>query len=86
MKFKIDIDCSPEEAREFFGLPNVEKLNETIMARVQEHMTSQMANMDPESLMKAWMPAGTKVMENFQEQFFSQFSPDAKKPDAKKKD
>lgn len=79
MKFKIDIECSPEEAREFFGLPDVQKLNETMMAQVQEQMTSQIGTMDPEALMKAWMPTGAKVMENFQEQFFSQFSPDTKK-------
>ena len=79
MKFKIDIECSPQEAREFFGLPNVEKLNETIMSNVQEQMAGQMANMDPETLMKIWMPAGTKVFENMQEQFFSQFSSGSKK-------
>ena len=79
MKFKIDIECSPQEAREFFGLPNVEKLNETIMSNVQEQMAGQMANMDPETLMKIWMPTGTKVFENMQEQFFSQFSSGSKK-------
>ncbi len=27
MKVNIEIDCSPEEARQFMGLPNVEKVN-----------------------------------------------------------
>ncbi|OYW47152.1 MAG: hypothetical protein B7Z33_02020 [Sphingomonadales bacterium 12-68-11] len=27
MKVNIEIDCSPEEARQFMGLPNVEKAN-----------------------------------------------------------
>ncbi len=74
MKFKINIECSPQEAREFFGLPNVEKLNETIMVTVQDQMTSQIANMDPETLMKSWMPAGVNVFETMQEQFYNQFS------------
>ena len=78
MKFNIEIDCSPEEAREFFGLPNVEKFNDMMMAQVQEQFASQMKSMDADTLMKTWMPAGQKAMENFQEQFFSQFS---KKPD-----
>jgi hypothetical protein len=73
MKFKIDIECTPQEARDFFGLPNVETLNKAIMDHAQEQMTSQMSAMDPETFMNTWMPAGTKMMENFQQQFFSQF-------------
>ena len=30
MKFTIDIDCTPQEARTFFGLPDVTQLNETM--------------------------------------------------------
>ncbi len=81
MKFNIEIDCTPEEAREFFGLPNVEKFNDMMMAQVQEQFASQMKNMDADTLMKTWMPAGQKVMENFQEQFFSQFSKKADNDD-----
>ena len=79
MKFSIDIDCSPQEARDLFGLPNVEKLNQAIMANVQEQMASQISGMDPETLMKTWMPAGANVFEKMQEQFFSQFSGGANK-------
>ncbi len=81
MKFNIEIDCTPEEAREFFGLPNVEKFNDMMMAQVQEHFAGQMQNMDADTLMKTWMPAGQKAMENFQEQFFSQFSKKADNDD-----
>jgi len=81
MKFNIEIDCTPEEAREFFGLPNVEKFNDMMMAQVQEQFASQMKNMDADTLMKTWMPAGQKVMESFQEQFFSQFSKKADNDD-----
>jgi hypothetical protein len=28
MKFTINCDCTPEEARRFFGLPDVEQMNE----------------------------------------------------------
>ena len=31
MKISIDIDCSPQEARAFFGLPNVEPIQEAGM-------------------------------------------------------
>ena len=74
MKFKIEIECPPDEAREFFGLPNVEKLNSMMMGELQDKMTEQVNSMDPEALMKTWMPAVAKTWETFPEQFFSGFA------------
>ncbi len=34
MKFTINVDCTPEEARRFFGLPDVDQMNEAM----QENM------------------------------------------------
>ncbi|MDP7524359.1 MAG: DUF6489 family protein [Arenicellales bacterium] len=75
MKFKIEIECPPDEAREFFGLPNVEKLNSMMMTALQETISSQINTMDPETLMKTWMPAVAKSWETFPEQLFAGFSP-----------
>ena len=33
MKVNIEIDCSPEEARRFMGLPDVEQANEIYVDR-----------------------------------------------------
>jgi len=58
MKFTIDIDCTPEEARAFFGMPSVEALNAKIMEEVQRRMMEHLRTMDPDALAKVWMPAG----------------------------
>jgi hypothetical protein len=58
MKVKIDIDCTPEEARSFFGLPDLGPLNEQMTAIMSERMKTAMGAMDPEAIMKAWMPGG----------------------------
>jgi hypothetical protein len=58
MKVKIDIDCTPEEARTFFGLPDLGPLQQEMLKAMQEKMTGAMGAMDPESIMKAWMPGG----------------------------
>lgn len=68
MKFSIDIDCTPEEARSFFGLPNVEVLNKAIMDQVQTQMMERMKAMAPEEIMKAWMPNGA-AWDQFQKMF-----------------
>ena len=61
MKIKIDIDCTPGEARAFLGLPDVAPMQEAMLAEMQERMREAMAGGDMESLMQAWMPAGLGV-------------------------
>lgn len=38
MKVTIDIDVTPEEARRFLGLPDVERLQEQLLANAQEYL------------------------------------------------
>jgi hypothetical protein len=58
MKVKIDIDCTSEEARAFFGLPDLGPLQKEMLGVMQDRMKSAMDAMDPEAIMKAWMPGG----------------------------
>jgi hypothetical protein len=56
MKIKIDIDCTPEEARRFLGLPDVAPMQEAMMKEIQDRMMANLQAMDPETLFKTWMP------------------------------
>lgn len=58
MKISIDIDCTPEEARRFFGLPDFTPLHETFVSELQTHMQKAMTGMNAEQLVKTWMPGG----------------------------
>jgi len=58
MKVKIDIDCTPQEARAFLGLPDVEPLQRVMMKELEGRMTSFMSTLDPEAVFRAWMPSG----------------------------
>jgi hypothetical protein len=73
MKVHIDIDCTPEEARTFFGLPDVAPMQEVVMKELQDRMMAAMRSMDPETLMKTWMPAGIAGLEQMQKMFWQQF-------------
>lgn len=73
MKIHIDIDCTPEEARHFFGLPNVQPMQEALMARLQDRMARYFDAMEPEALMKIWFPGGLTGLSAFQEQLWRQF-------------
>ena len=78
MKISIDIDCTPEEARTFLGLPDVAAFQESMMKSAQAQMAEHFQNLDPEALMKIWMPSGLKVWEGMQEAFTAQFTGGAK--------
>jgi hypothetical protein len=71
MKIRIDIDCSPDEARTFFGLPAVESLHKTMVAEIEERLKAGLAAMTPEDMLKTWMPAGVEGFEQMQKTFWS---------------
>ena len=77
MKITIDIDCTPDEARTFFGLPDVKPMQEALIAQLQERMSANLAAMDPETLIKTWMPMGLQGLqglEQMQKAFWAQMS------------
>ena len=58
MKIKIEVDCTPDEARTFFGLPNLDPVHDVMTDAMKEQAEKAASMMDPETLMKAWMPGG----------------------------
>jgi hypothetical protein len=72
MKIKLDIDCAPDEMREFFGLPQVKPLQEELLKEVQERLRASIKAMDPETMIKTWLPATLKGFEQLQEMFLAQ--------------
>ena len=74
MKLNIEIDCTPEEARAFLGLPDVASLQEHLVQELQERMSANLAAMDPETMMKTWLPAGLQGLEQVQKAFWSALS------------
>ncbi|MBL4741120.1 MAG: hypothetical protein JKY12_08990 [Sneathiella sp.] len=71
MKIKLDIECTPQEARVFFGLPDVEKMQEIMMKEIQSKMMEGISNIDADSMMKTWMPEGMKGLDQMQNMFWS---------------
>ena len=71
MKVNIEIDCTPLEARQFMGLPDVSPMQTAVMDKLQQQMMSNIDKVSPESLMKAWFSFDPKLVERFQEMFVS---------------
>lgn len=74
MKITVDVDCTPEEARTFLGLPDVKPMQEALMKQIQDQMAANLHAVDPDTMLKVWLPAGVAGMEQLQKMFWSQFS------------
>lgn len=72
MKFSVNVECTPEEARAFMGLPDVQPMQEAMMKDLQDRLRANMAAMDPETIMKTWLPASLQGAEQMQKMFWSQ--------------
>lgn len=73
MKFAIEVECTPEEARTFLGLPDVSVVQERLMTQVEAQMSDALKGMAPEAMLKAWLPAGMEGLDQMQKAFWTQF-------------
>ena len=70
MKVQVEIDCTPEEARRFMGLPDVEKANAAYIDGIAKAMKG-VSNVDQlQDFAKQLAPMGQmglKMFQNFME-------------------
>lgn len=72
MKLKFDIECSPEEARKFLGLPDVVPMQETLMKELEDRLQENIRSLSPEEMVKTWFPAAMNNMQDMQKMFWGQ--------------
>jgi hypothetical protein len=75
MKVSIEIDCTPVEARQFFGLPNVEPMQTAVVQQLEKRMLAYIEHFSPETLLKNWLAAGPQGTGRIQDFFPGIFSP-----------
>jgi hypothetical protein len=80
MKITVDVECTPEEARTFLGLPDVQPMQEQLLKELQDRLSKNIAAMDPAAMFEQWLPATMKGFEQLQEMFLTQLGRAAKPP------
>ena len=58
MKITVDVECTPEEARLFLGLPDLKPMQEALLNQLQDRLTAGLQTMDGETLLRTWLPSG----------------------------
>ena len=78
MKVTVDVDCTPEEARRFMGLPDMSSVHEIYLDKIKRSIEEGVGPDTVEAMMRAWAPMGEAGM-NMWRQMFDQMSGNAPK-------
>ena len=66
MKVNIEIDCTPDEARRFLGMPEVAPMQERVMAELEARLMRAITETDPQKLVETWLPMTMQGLESWQ--------------------
>ncbi|MGD0563856.1 MAG: DUF6489 family protein [Roseiarcus sp.] len=69
MKVTINIDCTPLEARQFMGLPDVQPMQTAVLAEMEKRLLAEAAKFSPEGFMRAWFSEGQQSADWLREIF-----------------
>ncbi|MDD4616898.1 MAG: DUF6489 family protein [Alphaproteobacteria bacterium] len=72
MNITVNVECSPEEARTFLGLPDVAPMQKALMAELEQRLRANIQAMSPDLMLKTWLPASLQNVEQAQKIFWSQ--------------
>jgi hypothetical protein len=56
MKVTVDVDCTPEEARRFLGLPDLTPVHQAYVERMQKAVTDGVTPESFTELARSWGP------------------------------
>lgn len=71
MKISFDIECTPAEARAFFGLPDLAPVHEVYVDKLRSMVTDGVTPADWERMTRAWMPGISDSFEQWQKMFMA---------------
>jgi hypothetical protein len=80
MKVTIEVDCTPEEARAFMGLPDVRPMQAAVMASLESQAVRATESFSPDSMLKMWFTTMPQMSGQVQDMFSRMMSSAAGRP------
>ena len=65
MKLNVVVDCTPEEARAFLGLPDLTPVNEALVSAIKQRIEQNIELVSPEFYLKQWYSMGGQATDSF---------------------
>ena len=75
MKVTINIECTPEEARSYMGLPDVQPLQKEMMKIMRDKTLENLKRMEPEGMMQMMNQGVGQMNELFKSAMMGSVSP-----------
>ena len=69
MKITIEVDCTPDEARAFMGLPDVKPMQAAVMASLEKQAVRAADSFAPDAMLKLWFTALPQMSTQIQDMF-----------------
>ena len=69
MKFTVDVDCTPEEARRFIGLPDLTPVHQAYIDKMQRFVSDGVTPDMVGEMMKSWGPMSDAGMTMWRQMF-----------------
>src|SRR5271157_2087146 len=74
MQITINIDCTPVEARQLAGLPDVQPMQQRLMGELEQRFRDGIDSLTPDAMLQRWfgiLPTGIEQMKALMEQFLN---------------
>jgi hypothetical protein len=69
MKISVDVDCTPEEARRFMGLPDLSGVHAVYLGKLERMVEEGVSSESVEAMLRAWAPMGEAGMNMWRKMF-----------------
>jgi hypothetical protein len=69
MKVSVDVDCTPEEARRFMGLPDLTPVHQAYVEKLQQAVSDGVTPVAVAEMMKSWGPMTEAGMSMWRQMF-----------------
>lgn len=69
MKITIEVDCTPDEARGFMGLPDVKPMQAAVMANLEQQMLHASDQFSPDAVLRMWFTTMPQIPGQMSEMF-----------------
>lgn len=66
MNVTVNIDCTPEEARRFMGLPDLSSLHEAYLSKMREAIEQGVSAEGVDKFLRGWSPLGDASLDFWQ--------------------
>ena len=69
IKMEVEVEATPKEVRDTLGLPDIQAVQERVIAKIEQRVMDAVTEYDPTKLLSLVLPEGFRLTEGVQKMF-----------------